>query len=155
MTVSANSARNTRSLYSGSSVYLKSGHATHYLSKLPKNQSDSYMQPEAESLLEAMIVAADLVSEFVDKLSEEAYLASSLHRSAVERQLFIIGGALSQLSRVETRAFESIPNASRIVSLRNLLARDYAQIDDAGVWDIVQNDLQPTVAYVRRVLGQP
>ena len=45
----------------------------------------------AESLLETIILAADLLTEFSEKLSEEAYLASSLHRSAVEHQVFIIG----------------------------------------------------------------
>lgn len=102
-----------------------------------------------------MILAADLVAEFVETMSEGDYLASTLHRSAVERQLFIIGEALSQLSRVDPETFEAIPGARRIVSFRNVLAHGYAQIDDARVWDILQNDLQTTIEDVNKLLARP
>lgn len=113
------------------------------------------MQPEAESLLEAMIIAADLVAGFVERISEEAYLGSSLHRSAVERQLFIIGEALSQLSHVDAKAFEAIANARGMVSVRDVLAHGNGQIEGARVWEVLQNDLRTTIADVSRLLEKP
>ncbi|MDQ2986204.1 MAG: DUF86 domain-containing protein [Armatimonadota bacterium] len=103
------------------------------------------MQRDSETLLCDAIEAGRLIAEFADKLSEESYLASSLHRSAIERQLFIIGEALAQVSRIDRELFDSIPYAPRIVSFRNLLAHGYAEVDDSRVWVIVEHDLPETL----------
>ena len=113
------------------------------------------MQPEAESLLETMITAADLLTEFSEKLSEEAYLASSLHRSAVEHQVFIIGEALSRLSHIDVKAVAAIANSRKIISVREALAQGHGQGDDAIVWDILQNDLPAAIADVRALRKRP
>jgi uncharacterized protein with HEPN domain len=65
-------------------------------------------------------------------------------RSAVERQLYIAGEALSQLSRVDQSIFDQIANAQRIVSFRHLLAHGYAAVDDERVWVILTEDAPVT-----------
>lgn len=109
----------------------------------------------AESLLETIILAADLLTEFSEKLSEEAYLASSLHRSAVEHQVFIIGEALSRLSHVDAKSVKAIANARKIISVRDALAQGHGQIEDAKVWDILRNYLPATIADVRALIQRP
>jgi uncharacterized protein with HEPN domain len=109
----------------------------------------------AESLLETMIIAADLITNFSENLSEEAYLASSLHRSAVEHQVFIIGEALSRLSHIDAKAAAAISNARKVISARDVLAQGYGQIEDAKVWDVVRNYLPATIADVRDLIRRP
>lgn len=120
-----------------------------------KPQSRTNMEPEAESLLETIILAADLLTEFSEKLSEESYLASSLDRSAVEHQVFIIGEALSRLSHIDSKAVPAISNARKIISVRDALAQGHGQIDDVKVWDILQNDLPDAIADVRALRKRP
>jgi len=109
----------------------------------------------AESLLETIILAADLLTEFSEKLSEEAYLASSLHRSAIEHQVFIIGEALSRLSHIDSKALGAIANSRKIISVRDALAQGHGQIADAKVWDLIENDLPATIADVRALIRRP
>ena len=105
--------------------------------------------------METIILAADLLTEFSEKLSEEAYLASSLHRSAVEHQVFIIGEALSRLSHVDAKSVKAIANARKIISVRDALAQGHGQIEDAKVWDILRNYLPATIADVRALIQRP
>ena len=55
-------------------------------------------------------------------------------RSAVERQLEIIGEALNNLRRLDADMAASIPEVHRIIGLRNVLAHGYAVVDDNVVW---------------------
>ncbi len=58
-------------------------------------------------------------------------------RSAVERQLEIIGEALNQLSKVAPEVAAQIPELARVVAFRNILIHGYATVDDALVWQVV------------------
>lgn len=64
-------------------------------------------------------------------------------RSAVERQLLIVGEAISQLAKLDPGLTESIPEYQRIIAFRNILAHGYSAVDDATVWDVVDTKLQP------------
>lgn len=103
------------------------------------------MRLEARKLLIDAISAGRAVTQFVSGRNLDDYRADLLLRSAVERQLFVLGEALTQMRSVDPAAFESIPDARRIVGLRNVLAHGYSQIDDARIWDVVQSDLPGTI----------
>jgi uncharacterized protein with HEPN domain len=62
-------------------------------------------------------------------------------RSAVERQLGIIGEALAQLARTDRNIAARIPELRRVVGFRNVLIHGYDRIDDAGVWRVIKGDL--------------
>jgi uncharacterized protein with HEPN domain len=62
-------------------------------------------------------------------------------RSAVERQFEIIGGALSQLSRVDVMMAVRVPNLRDIIASRNILIHGCAVIDRTRVWQVVESDL--------------
>jgi len=82
--------------------------------------------------------AVERVQRFTAGRSLDDYLADELLRSAVERQLEIVGEALSGLRRVAPDLFGSIPDAPRIVAFRNILIHQYAAVDDLLVWGVIQ-----------------
>jgi uncharacterized protein with HEPN domain len=92
------------------------------------------MQPEASAFLWDARTAADLIEKFIDGVDEAGYLSDELRRSAVERQLEIIGEALNNLRRVDAETAAGIPDLHRIIGLRNVLAHGYAVVDNRVVW---------------------
>jgi len=85
--------------------------------------------------------AATLVVDFVAGKRLEDYQADALLRSAVERQLEIIGEALTQLAKVDRQLVARISEHQRIIAFRNVLAHGYFEIDNEIVWGVVQNRL--------------
>ncbi|MCC5914987.1 MAG: DUF86 domain-containing protein [Balneolaceae bacterium] len=59
---------------------------------------------------------------------------------AIEREFEIIGEALYRLEKVEPdKLADRIPEYRKIIDFRNILAHGYDIIDEAVVWDFVQN----------------
>lgn len=58
-------------------------------------------------------------------------------RSAVERQLEIVGEALGQAAHDDDSVADKIPALPRIVALRNRVIHGYDSVDNEIVWDIV------------------
>ena len=56
------------------------------------------------------------------RLTAASYASDELRKSAVERQLEIIGEALNRLRKADPEVAQRIPDISRIVGLRNILA---------------------------------
>ncbi|OHV31530.1 hypothetical protein BCD49_31355 [Pseudofrankia sp. EUN1h] len=75
-------------------------------------------------------------------------------RAAVEREFEIIGEALNQLSKVAPDLAAAIPELPRIVAFRNILIRGYATVDDALVWQVLQEKLPELEQVVRRMLAE-
>ncbi len=68
-----------------------------------------------------------------------AYLDDPKTKSAVERQLAIVGEALNQL---RTHDPEGLPaDAVRIVGMRNRLIHSYDNISDKIVWKAIREEL--------------
>ena len=59
----------------------------------------------------------------------------------MERQFEIIGEALARLGRTDPQMAERIGDYKRIIAFRNVLIHDYNGVDDAIVWDAVQDKL--------------
>ncbi|MDZ7749143.1 MAG: DUF86 domain-containing protein [Halofilum sp. (in: g-proteobacteria)] len=78
---------------------------------------------------------------FIDGATPDDYHANAMLRSAVERQLEIIGEALNQLTRVAPEWADAIPHCHDAIGLRNILIHGYAVIDDTIVWRTVERDL--------------
>ena len=102
--------------------------------------------------------AADAIAGFMHGRSFDDYAADLMFRSAVERQLAIIGEALSQLARVDQSLAVRIPELRRVIAFRKVIIHGYDRIDNAGVWRIVEADLPPLrsrVADLLVELGEP
>lgn len=86
--------------------------------------------------------ACVLVCDFTRGKSAADYARDPLLRSAVERQLEIVGEALNQaLHHHAATLANQIPEAPRIIAFRNQLAHGYASVVDDVVWAIVESDL--------------
>ncbi len=96
------------------------------------------MPREAHTYLADVRMAAGHIITFTTDRDLGGYRSDAMLRSAVERQLGIIGEALNQLTRVDPELAERIPDLRPIIGLRNVLAHGYAAIDDSIVWSAVQ-----------------
>jgi uncharacterized protein with HEPN domain len=99
------------------------------------------MRLEAKKYLYDVRQAADLIARFTAGKAFAQYEADAMLRSAVERQLEIIGEALTQLARLDEPLASRITDYRRIIAFRNILVHGYAQVDDRLVWDVVQSKL--------------
>src|SRR5680860_320174 len=93
------------------------------------------MQPDGRALVWDAIRASRLVRTFVEGKSFDDYCHDVVLRSAVERQLTIVGEALNRLSSVAPDLAGALPELRSIIGFRNVLVHGYAQVDDEIVWD--------------------
>jgi uncharacterized protein with HEPN domain len=110
------------------------------------------MQRDARVLLWDICHAADAVADFTRGKAIEVYKADQLLRSAVERQLTILGEAVVQLSRLTPELAARIPEQGSVIAFRNLLIHGYAAVVDELVWGIIQEDLPALRARVAQLL---
>lgn len=94
------------------------------------------------------VTAVEAAQVFVAGLDLPAYEASLLVRSAVERQLEILGEAGVRLA-------EQIPALRLAIGLPNRIIHGYDTVDDETVWRTVQDDLPELGRQLRAMLPQP
>jgi uncharacterized protein with HEPN domain len=99
------------------------------------------MQPEAGKYLWDAIEAARLALQFIQGKTFQDYQTDALLRSGVERQLLIVGEALSRLRLLDRAVADRIPDLPRAVGLRNVLAHAYADVDDAVICGLLSGPL--------------
>lgn len=99
------------------------------------------MRRDARCYLWDALKAAEAVQSFLRGRTYEAFIEDDLLRSAVERQLEIIGEALSQLAKVDPQIADNVPELRRIIAFRNILVHGYAAIDYDTVWRLVEDKL--------------
>jgi uncharacterized protein with HEPN domain len=85
--------------------------------------------------------ATESVQTFLRGKTYEAFVEDDLVRSAVERQLQIIGEALSQLARIDPRIASNVAELRRIIAFRNILVHGYAAINYDTVWRLIEDKL--------------
>ncbi len=88
-----------------------------------------------------VLEAAALLGEFIGGKSLEEYVEDVFLRSAVERQLQIVGKALAQPSRRDPDTAKAIPELPQVVAFRNILVHRYADVDNELVWGILKTSL--------------
>jgi len=73
-------------------------------------------------------------------------------RRAVERELEIIGEAISRILKIDSMIV--ISNARRIVDLRNRVIHAYDAVDDVIVWSVVVKSLPMLNEEIERLLSE-
>jgi uncharacterized protein with HEPN domain len=81
------------------------------------------------------------ILEFVQGRGLADYEQDRMLRRAVERELSIVGEAVSQGTRRFPELEEFIGPARQIVGFRNRIVHGYADVDPDIVWAIVQNEV--------------
>ncbi|NNN21245.1 MAG: DUF86 domain-containing protein [Acidimicrobiales bacterium] len=112
------------------------------------------MLRDSRTYLWDALQASGEIRLFLEGKSWEDYKESSMMRSAVERKFEIIGEALGQLSKYDTKTAARIPDLARIVAFRNLLIHGYAGIDDSLVWSVAIEKLDLLVDVLNELLEE-
>jgi uncharacterized protein with HEPN domain len=99
------------------------------------------MPPEKKAPLFDIAQAAVGIAQFVQGKTIQDFKSDLMLRSAVERQLSIIGEAINRLRKENLGQASQISEFEKIVAFRNLLIHSYDQVDHAIPWDIVQEKL--------------
>lgn len=96
------------------------------------------MRIESKKYLYDIIQASALALEFIRGKSFADYESDAMLRSAVERQLEIVGEALAQLARIDPETVSQMSEYRRIIAFRNILIHGYANIDNRIVWNVLE-----------------
>lgn len=67
--------------------------------------------------------------EFLEGKTQQDYLADKGLRAMVERKLFVVGEAMSQLRSQFPEVAQDLPDVREIVGFRNVLAHGYFALD--------------------------
>jgi uncharacterized protein with HEPN domain len=97
-------------------------------------------------------------SEFVLQLTEdktvEDYKNDRIFRSALERELQIIGEAMLQLDRVSPETVEKISEHRSIIGFRHVLVHGYDSLDPDTVWNVVETKIALLLNQAKELLQQ-
>ena len=97
-------------------------------SRLPKHLFDA-------------LTAVRLAREFSAGLSFEDFVSNLLVRSAVERQLEILGEACQRMVQADSDIRQRLPEVGFAIGLRNRIIHGYDHIENAVVYDTLMQDL--------------
>ena len=111
------------------------------------------MRIESKKYLYDIARAAALAMEFIAGKSFADYKSGTMLRSAVERQLEIVGEALAQLARTDPETASRISEYRRIIAFRNILIHGYAEIDHRIVWNVLEAKLPVVRQEAEALLG--
>jgi uncharacterized protein with HEPN domain len=110
------------------------------------------MQLETNKYLYDINVSIDSIGEYLNhKYDFNIYLESKLLRRGVERELGIIGEAISKLLKVDPNI--KISNPRRIIDLRNWVIHGYDSVDDVIIWGIVTRDIPVLKAEIEKLIN--
>lgn len=111
------------------------------------------MQLEALKLLWDIQQAGKAVQSFLNGKTLEDYEKELILRSAVERQLFIVGEAMGQLHKWDQELADSFEDRRSIIAFRNRLAHGYAELNSERVFAIATHDLNLLLEKVSELLN--
>jgi uncharacterized protein with HEPN domain len=110
------------------------------------------MAHRPEKLLADILAAAAAIDQFVREKSRDDYGSDLMLRSAVERQLEILGEAVRRLEALDPTLVKPISEHRRIIAFRNIIAHGYDGLDDDIVWQVVVEKLPILADEARRIL---
>ncbi len=97
------------------------------------------MNEQIKKYLSDMLFSIDCIDTFVENINFESYQNDIKTKSAVERQLRIIGEAINKLEKITKEV--SLNYARQIVGMRNRIIHAYDAVDDDVIWAIVKKYL--------------
>lgn len=100
-----------------------------------------------------IINSIDLIRVFLTEVTSfNDYSKDLKTKSAVERQLGIIGEAVNKYQKVTLE--QKLESGVQIINLRNRLVHAYDGIDDSIIWVIINKHLQPLKEEVEKLLKE-
>ena len=110
------------------------------------------MKEKDKKYLYDISIAIDAIFEFVVDMDFNQYAKDLKTKSAVERQLGIIGEAVNKF--IKDNPYELLSHAKEIINLRNRIIHAYDSIDDSIIWALKTNHLPKLKEEVSALLNQ-
>ncbi len=109
------------------------------------------MTVQDKKYLADILLAIELIEQFIAEITSFSdYSKDNKTRSAVERQIGIIGEAANRFDKLNPD--NSLENIVQIVGLRNRIIHAYDSIDDTVIWVIIKNYLPALKTEVKQKL---
>ena len=94
------------------------------------------MSDESNKYLTDILSSILSIENYIgEKKDFNIYAANKMLRRAVERELEIIGEAVSKLKKIDAEV--QLTNSRKIIDLRNKVIHSYDSVDDIIIWGIV------------------
>ncbi len=112
------------------------------------------MPHDPRKYLSEMLDRATFVSQFMADQSPDVLQTSRLIRSAVERELMVLGEALFQLHRAHLSIAKQIQSWDKIIGFRHVLVHGYDSLNLDIIWDVVHDELPSFIEQVNKLLAK-
>lgn len=107
---------------------------------------------EPEKYLYDMLSSCRFLLEFTEGRTVNDYIDERPFRSALERELQIIGEALIQLEKIAPEVADKIPEYRNIIGFRHVLVHGYDNLDPATVWNMIETKLSALTKQIQSLL---
>lgn len=84
----------------------------------------------------------EFLLKFTKDKTVKDYESDRAFRSAVERELQIIGEAINQLDNVSPKTAAKISEYRNIIGFRNILVHGYDSLNPQTVWNVIETKLE-------------
>lgn len=108
---------------------------------------------DPEKFLYDILNCCEFLMTFTRDKSIEDYKNDRPFRSALERELQIIGEAMMQLDNTSPHIADQISEHRNIIGFRHILVHGYDNLDPATVWNVVESKLSVLYEQVRKLLN--
>ena len=101
-----------------------------------------------------IVNCCEFILELTKEKSVKDYENDRVFRSALERELQIIGEALLQLDKISPETAEKIAEHRSIIGFRHVLVHGYDSLNPDTVWNVVETKLNSLLEQTRKLLRQ-
>jgi len=106
-----------------------------------------------KSMLDALNACLN-IQAFTVGQTLATYQADIMRRSAVERQLEILGEAFKRIDDIDPSFRDRFPEAGRVIGARNRIAHGYDAVDDEVIWAAAQDNIPLLMTKLEAWLGE-
>ena len=113
------------------------------------------MTPRDPALfLHDMLDCAVFLRDTVVDKSLHDYERDRLFRSAVQRELMVIGEALYSLDKSKPDLAQRVPEHQAIITFRHILVHGYHRLDARIVWNVLTDKLSPLIEQLQELIAE-
>jgi uncharacterized protein with HEPN domain len=94
----------------------------------------------------------EFLLEITSNKTVEDYKNDRVFRSAIERELQIIGEAMNQLEHISSEMAHQISEHRNIIGFRNILVHGYDSLNPETVWNVIETKLDILLKQSRALL---
>lgn len=101
-----------------------------------------------------IVNCCEFVLEMTKGKTVEDYKHDRIFRSALERELQIIGEAMLQLDNISPQTADRIAEHRRIIGFRHAIVHGYDSLDPDTVWNVVETKVSILLEQAKALLKQ-